>query len=407
VTKLAPWSEVVTSTKVDATAVAAELVAQLRAACAEVPCAAIVYADVLHDHAQLLGELQRHLPDTKFVGASSSGFSVQGIYREDTRFAAVAFLGGEGVSANVAFVNHASSFEGDLGATLASQLGPAAGPHTLLVWYNPLRGLDAQTMLDGLAAQGYRAVYGGGAGQPWGPMLGTYQFAADCVYSDCVVAMRIGGLEPVAELTHGMQGVGVELVVTRAVDNVVFELDNKPALDVWNAEFGVTADNDASSVATWALGVKHPDNDPYEGLITRSPFLFSNEQRSLTFQAAIPTGTTVQLCARTTSAVYDGAVAMAGRLSEALEGRTRVLTLSFECAARSAPFLGTEMTENELLAMQRKLGNAAPWLGMYAWGELAPTTTRSYFHNFALPLCVLCTPVEAAVAATARQIASA
>jgi hypothetical protein len=44
---------------------------------------------------------------------------------------------------------------------------------------------------------------------------------------------------------------------------------------------------------------------------------------------------------------------------------------------------------------------------MYAWGELAPTTTRSYFHNFALPLCVLCTPTEPTAALAARTIASA
>jgi small ligand-binding sensory domain FIST len=88
--------------------------------------------------------------------------------------------------------------------------------------------------------------------------------------------------------------------------------------------------------------------------------------------------------------VFDRAVGMAGRLRERLADRTPLLALSFECAARARPFLGEELTRRELARMQAILGERLPWLGMYAWGEIAPVGDRTYFHNYTLPLGVVC-----------------
>ena len=82
-------------------------------------------------------------------------------------------------------------------------------------------------------------------------------------------------------------------------------------------------------------------------------------------------------------------MAMATRLREAIGPATPVLALGFECGARPEPFLGHDLAHKEVCDIQRAIGADIPWLGMYAWGEIAPIGEVSYFHNYTFPLCVL------------------
>ena len=121
-----------------------------------------------------------------------------------------------------------------------------------------------------------------------------------------------------------------------------------------------------------------------------SVFGFRPKTREVVLQAPIPAGTQVQVCHRTPEAVFDRATVMATRLHARLAGREPALALGFECAARARPFLGEELTRREIGGMQAILGDTLPWLGMYAWGEVAPVGSTTYFHNYTFPLAVLC-----------------
>ncbi|MCA9515376.1 MAG: FIST C-terminal domain-containing protein [Myxococcales bacterium] len=376
----------------DEHAAVAEVVAGLRATDGPPPAVVIAYAGVAHDQARLLAALEAELPGVVVVGASTQGVSIPGRCYEADRFVAAAALGGEGVRARSAV---AAGFAGDpyaAGVSLAAQLGPAEGPGVTLLWYDPLSGADVQATLRGLAAGGHPRVFGGASGQPWGRMVETFQYGGGRVMTDGAVALRVDGVLELSDFTHGAEPLGLELDVTRAEGNVVLELDGRPALDVWCEQLGVSAELDVENTSNWALGVKPPDDTPYEGVITRAPFGFDPARQALVLQAPIAEGSRVQVCIRTQRAVFDGAMRMTERLKARLDGHDPVLVVSFECGARPAPFLGSEVAEREVLNLQHHLGPGVPWLGMYAWGEIAPVGARSEFHNFTFPLCVLCAP---------------
>jgi hypothetical protein len=223
-------------------------------------------------------------------------------------------------------------------------------------------------------------------------MVRTFQYFNDSVLTSGAVAVAIDGLTPVAELTHGAEAIGLAMHATRTDGNTVLELDGRPALDVWCEQLGVAARLEVGNTANWALGIRPSGDGPYEGLITRAPFAFDHERGALVFQAPIPEGAEVQICIRTQNAVLGGARAMGTRLADALVGKRKVLALGSECGARPAPFLGRELAALEISEMQSKLPKSLPWLGMYAWGEIAPIGGCSEFHNFTFPLCVLCEP---------------
>lgn len=193
------------------------------------------------------------------------------------------------------------------------------------------------------------------------------------------------------DLTHGTEPLGLELTVTEAEGNVLRKIDHRPALQVWRGHFGGGLENNVDDTAAWALGVTLPDESArhYEGLITRAVFRFHAETDEIVLQAPIPTGTRIHLCHRTSQAVYDRAIQMAGRLRERLEGVTPLMALSFECGARPRPFLGDELASREVRAMQQIIGPDVPWLGHYACGEIAPIGPRTQLHNYTFPLVVM------------------
>jgi small ligand-binding sensory domain FIST len=357
------------------------------------PVLAIAYAGVAHDQESLHRELSAHLGGVPVVGGSTQGVYASGSCVEAERVLAVALLAGSDLEVRVGVVEDIRGDGREHGRRLASQLGgPAVGPGTTLLYYDPLGGADADALLRGLDDGGFSEVYGAATGQPWGKMVGTWQYAPGALLTSGAVAVRIQGLRPIADLTHGAETTGLEVTVTRAVGNVVYELEGGPALDVWCEQLGVKPDHTVENTSNWALGVRPREGTHYEGFVTRAPFKLDVASRSIILQAPVPEGARVQVCVRTQPAVYNGALKMAERLNGALAGARPVLALGFECGARPGPFLGAELAQHELHGMVERLPAGVPWLGTYAWGEIAPIGGRTEFHNFTFPLCYLCEP---------------
>jgi hypothetical protein len=76
-------------------------------------------------------------------------------------------------------------------------------------------------------------------------------------------------------------------------------------------------------------------------------------------------------------------------LSVRLAGKRPWAVLGFECGARTGPFLGEAETVQENIDLQQTVAPHAPWLGLVAWGEIAPCGSEPAFHNFTYPLVVL------------------
>ncbi|HEU4403683.1 MAG TPA: FIST N-terminal domain-containing protein [Polyangiaceae bacterium] len=359
------------------------------------PLVAIAYATVSYDQREIVRGVRSALPGVRLVGASAQGISRAGAVEEIDRVVGVALVRSARVGARAARVAGVSADSAGAGRALAEALraggrGPA-DDEPVIVWYDPLARINVDALLGGLAEGGFPRVVGGGAGQPFGPTYKTYQYFDGEVLSDAAVALWLPGARLALGLSNGVEPVGFEVTVTDAFENAIRGLDGQPALDVWVEQFGGDGTHGHNSAA-WAFGLPVPEplRDAYEGPIPRGFFGFDEKTREILLQAPIPPGTVVQVCHRTPRAVFDRAVEMGRRLKARLGGERPFLALSFECAARPAPFLGTARALEEVKQIQAELGPGLPWLGTYAWGEIAPIGPRSYVHNFTFPLCVVC-----------------
>jgi small ligand-binding sensory domain FIST len=185
------------------------------------------------------------------------------------------------------------------------------------------------------------------------------------------------------------------MTLTRTEANRLLEIDGRPALEVWREVTGLAEGetSDLNHVAAWAIGIERPvtavDGKTKSAYAIRAAFGFDPSENSITVQAAIPANTKIMFHHRTTTAVMDGTKVMGNDLAERLRNRRVWAVLGFECGARTSPFLGLKATTDENIALQGVVAPDAPWLGMLAWGEIAPVGGEPAFHNYTYPLVVL------------------
>jgi len=356
------------------------------------PPLVLTYATMNHDQALYLRGIREVIgKDAAILGCSTQGVTANGNVREDGFAAGAMALGGDDVHFSHALVEDVAQGPHEKGAQLGHLLssGLPEAPKLVVVHYDALCGLDPEPFLEGLFAEVRCPIVGGAAAHSFNYQVlqQTYQYHGERVLTRAACALAMSGSFAFEiGCCHGCSPVGVELTVTRAVGNVLYELDGRSAIDVWTDICGDLSNENLS--AALAIGV--PVNG-VEGrdFFVRAAYTLDVDTGAATLGPAISEGTKIMLHHRTVEDVLLGAQSMGRDLQNRLGDRPARAALAFECGARTGPFLGGEATLTENLDLQRTLGNGVPWLGMMPWGELCPVAGKPSFHNYSFVLLVL------------------
>lgn len=360
--------------------------------------AAVVYATIDHDQETVLAALREVLGPLPIVGCSTGGMMGKDFFVEGGYALGLMALGGSALHAATGSVEEyqkdSAAKARVLGQKLRTDLG--APPRVVVLFADPLCGADMESFARGLQEEAGCPVIGGGAGQTWGLMVQTYQYLGTRALSHGATAIALGG-DFVTEIatSTGTEPTMISAVVTRAEGNVLLELDGRPALDPYSEFLGTTRltelTNETNSAI--ALGIELPRtrsvSDALSPYVVRGPFTIDPHKGSLILGATIPTGTRIVFHRRSIPGVMQGAEATARVLRQRLSGRTVRAVLGFECGARTGPLLGHAEAVREQRLVQEILAPDAEWLGMLAWGELAPYDGMVTYYNYTLPLLVL------------------
>ena len=167
----------------------------------------------------------------------------------------------------------------------------------------------------------------------------------------------------------GWMAQGKDYIVTRSIDNIVLELDGRPALDVYKEAINIEDDNRIRTVCghiPFAI-VSGTSNS---SRMIRSIFSVRSLQKSLVSAGDIPEGSIIQLMKATPERLIKGAerAAMMARLNASDVG----LALVMSCAGRRS-YLG-DAAENELSVIRSHFPAETKMVGFNSWGELAPSS---------------------------------
>lgn len=187
----------------------------------------------------------------------------------------------------------------------------------------------------------------------------------------------------------GWDTFGVPRRVTRSQGNELFELDGKPALDLYERYLGEEAAGLPGTALLYPLKIWDPDCPTHD--VVRTVLAVNREARSMTFAGDVPQGSKAQLMRGEFTALAAGATEAASqamaRQSERSAGGALALLVS--CIGRR--LLMGQRIEDEIQAVGQVLSADIAQLGFYSYGEIAPHAVSGIceLHNQTMTITII------------------
>jgi hypothetical protein len=180
---------------------------------------------------------------------------------------------------------------------------------------------------------------------------------------------------------HGSQGggdtFGIEKEITQSVDNVLHELENQNALDVYKKYLGPEAKNLPGSALLFPLSLNIPGtNKP----VVRTILSIDEEQKTMTYAGDVPVGSKIRfMCATVDKIIASASIAAKQTLINADHKPDFALIIS--CVGRK--MLLESRTVDEITAVGNVFGNETLMAGFYSYGEISPADSGNecQLHN--------------------------
>ncbi len=184
----------------------------------------------------------------------------------------------------------------------------------------------------------------------------------------------------------GWDAFGLERRVTRSEGSRLYELDDKPALELYKKYLGDQAANLPASGLLFPLALRANSSDGKS--IVRTILAVDEATQSLIFAGDIPQGYLAQLMKANFDRLIDGASEAASLSTQLLQGSAPTLCLAISCVGRRL-VLG-ERTDEELEATLGMLPAGTHQIGFYSYGEISPYATgHCDLHNQTMTLTTI------------------
>lgn len=349
----------------------------------------VVFCSESYDLHQLLAGIAGVAGDVPVVGCSTAG-EISTTGPGDAGVVVMA-LGGSGFKVTTAVGRADGGRLREASAEAAScveRLGP--GEHrVLLLLTDGLAGDQQEVVRGAYQTVGAEVPLVGGCAGDGLKMRGTFQLHGTDVLDNSVVAAAIASDGPIGiGVRHGWRRVGEPMLVTASRGNVVEELNDIPALDVYldRLDAPEAARHDPGAFTRFALthplGLSRRSGEEVR-FVAEADF----EKRSLLCIAQVPQGGHAWIMEGDHDSVLAATDEACREAVEDLGGQVPLGLLAFDCIARRG-VLGDVGIEREVRRISEFAGGA-PVAGFYTYGEIARTHGISGFHNQTLVVLAL------------------
>ena len=176
----------------------------------------------------------------------------------------------------------------------------------------------------------------------------------------------------------GLNSLGVDRIITKSEDNIVYEIDDEPALDLLTRLLGSISDKHIDESIFIPLSVREDiTNNPFIRTVIKA----NKIDGSITFTGNIPEGSIVRLMKSNIDRVVNAAEGAAEVSIEPIGNTHTDLTIVTSCAGRKNVL--KELVEEEIQAVREVVGEDATITGFYAYGEISPYISgmKCELHN--------------------------
>lgn len=176
----------------------------------------------------------------------------------------------------------------------------------------------------------------------------------------------------------GWDSFGPERLVTRSKGNVLYELDGKSALELYENYLGEHAQGLPATGLLFPLSLRRRTG---ETPVVRTILGVDRPTQSMTFAGDMPVGSYARLMKANFDRLIDGAVG-AAKVGRSVAGtESPELAILISCVGRKMVL--KQRIEEEVEGVREVLGNRPALTGFYSYGEISPFTplARCELHN--------------------------
>lgn len=223
-----------------------------------------------------------------------------------------------------------------------------------------------------------------------GPRFGkTYVGLNQIPTAGEVVAIGFYGTS--IRIGHGSFGgwdeFGTERVITRSDKNILYEIDNKNALDLYMEYLGSYKNELPGSALLFPLSIKEPNCDEH---VVRTILSINEEEKSMSFAGNLPEGSTVRFMKANFDRLIDGSSIAAQKAFTSLSDTKPELIILISCVGRK--LILQDRTDEEVEAVRKIFGRTSPLSGFYSYGEISPFNplSKCELHNQTMTITTFC-----------------
>lgn len=331
-------------------------------------------------------EIGRAYPNSHLIGCSSSGEIIgSGLSDDSLAVGVIQFEHTSLATATTSIQSSGASYAA--GKSIAQQLNRPS-----------LRGV--LILSDGLKVNGSELVRGlnevlppsvvvtGGLAGDGSQFKRTWVIKDGLPHSGFITAVGFYGDR--IKIGHGSKGgwdiFGLERLVTRSEGNILYELDGKPALQLYKEYLGERASGLPATALLFPLALRASASD--QKSIVRTILAVDEANQAMIFAGDIPQGYLAQLMKANFDRLIDGASQAALMTRHQQNSPTPILSIAISCVGRRL-ILG-ERTEEELAATLEVLPEGTQQIGFYSYGEISPYASgHCDLHNQTMTLTTI------------------
>ena len=352
-----------------------------------------MFASIGYDQRSLLRTVREATGGVPLTGCSAEG-TINGEEADESGFSVVVTtISSDDLQWTNGIARRLEDDARAVGQQVAQDLLPHLSADTigLFVFPDGLITLTLENFFAGLeenlSTLQFLPLWGGGAGNNLDTVGPTYQYCDDEVISGGIsYALLSGKAQASWAISHGLVPIGGERIVTRSKGNVIYEIDDKPAVEVlkeYLPEQALTEERDWMRYAiSLALCFRAPSHMKDEEYVVRGVPALRMADGSIIVQTEVSEGTSVWFSSRDKEKMITGLDRMARQIKEQLGGEKPKLVFQFECLTRGKTMLREQEKLQILKRFRQYVDPEAPWAGFYTIGEIGPVEKHNDLHLF-------------------------
>ncbi|MGC6429549.1 MAG: FIST signal transduction protein [Jejuia sp.] len=313
----------------------------------------------------VLDTIKERFPKAIVMGCSTAG-EISNVSVKDKTIALTAVALEKTRLKKVSFTIKDKNCSEPAGKDIAKALIEADLKHILIL--SDGLNVNGADLVNGLKQEAPNVTITGGLAADGADFNKTFVVDGDEILDKTVLGLGFYGdsLKVGCSSKGGWDSFGIDRLVTKSDKNVLYELDGKPALEIYKSFLGSEAANLPSSGLLFPLSLRTTeDSKP----VVRTILGVSEEDQSLTFAGNIPQGAYVRLMKANIDRLILGAEDSAHLAKKEIQEESQ-LAILISCVGRRLVL--KQLVEEEIEVVKDVVGERPSITGFYSYGEIAP-----------------------------------